>query len=104
SESMHGTLTATLFDRARLERAADLLAGAVVVSMPWSTHTTAIPLALWVLALVPPLDWPAVRRELFTAAGGLPVLFFLLGGVGMVVADGPRRGTLGGVHVFHPRV
>ena len=34
---MQGSLTATLFDRARLERAADLLAVAVVVSMPWST-------------------------------------------------------------------
>ena len=98
---MHGTLTATLFDRARLERAADLLAVAVVVSMPWSTTATSILIVLWLIALVPTLDWPAVRRELFTAAGGLPVLFFLLGAVGMVWADVPWRERLGGLDSFH---
>ena len=98
---MHGTLTATLFDRAPLERAADLLAVAVVVSMPWSTTATSILIVLWLIALVPTLDWPAVRRELFTAAGGLPVLFFLLGAVGMLWADVPWRERLGGLDSFH---
>ena len=98
---MDGTLTATLFDRARLERAADLLAVAVVVSMPWSTTATSVLLVLWLVALVPTLDWPAVRRELFTAAGGLPVLFFLLGAIGMLWADVPWRERLGGLDSFH---
>jgi O-antigen ligase len=98
---MNGTLTATLFDRARLERAADLLAVAVVVSMPWSTTATSVLLVLWLVVLVPTLDWPAVRRELFTAAGGLPVLFFLLGAVGMLWADVPWRERLGGLDSFH---
>ena len=98
---MHATLTATLFDRARLERAADLLAVAVVVSMPWSTTATSILLALWIVALVPTLDWPNVRRELLTAAGGLPVLFCLLGVVGMLWADVPWDERLGGVNSFH---
>src|ERR1051326_927092 len=98
---MHGTLTATLFDPARLERAADLLAVAVVVSMPWSTTATAILLVLWLLALLPTLDWPAVRRELFTAAGGLPVLFCLLGALGMLWAEVPWRERLGGLDSFH---
>jgi O-antigen ligase len=98
---MDGTLTATLFDRARLERAADALAVAVVVSMPWSTTATSILLVLWLVALVPTLDWPAVRRELSTAAGGLPVLFCLLGIVGMLWADVPWPERLGGLDSFH---
>jgi O-antigen ligase len=98
---MDGTLTATLFDRARLERAADLLAVGVVVSMPWSTTATGILIVLWLLALLPTLDWPAVRRELFTPAGGLPVLFVLLGALGMLWADVPWRERLGGFDSFH---
>jgi len=60
---MDGTLTACLFDRARLERAADLLAVAVVASMPWSTTVTGILIVLWLAALLPTLDLPATRVE-----------------------------------------
>src|ERR1043166_4797292 len=98
---MHGSLTATLFDRARLERAADALAVAAVVSMPWSTTATGILIALWLAALLPTLDWPMVRRALSTPAGGLPVLFFLLAVVGMLWADAPWRERLGGPEAFH---
>ena len=69
--------------------------------MPWSTTATSVLLALWLVALVPTLGWPAVRRELFTAAGGLPVLFFLLGAIGMLWADVPWRERLGGLDSFH---
>jgi O-antigen ligase len=98
---MEGTLTAALFDRARLERAADALAVAVVVSMPWSTTATSILLVLWLVVLVPTLDWPAVRREVCTPAGGLPVLFCLLGVVGMLWADVPWHERFGGLNSFH---
>jgi O-antigen ligase len=98
---MDGTLPATLFDRARLERAADALAVAVVVSMPWSTTATSILIVLWLVAAVPTLDWTAVRREVWTAVGGLPVLFCLLAIVGMLWADAPWRERLGGLDSFH---
>jgi O-antigen ligase len=98
---MDGTLTATLFDRARIERAADALAVAVVVSMPWSTTATGILIVVWLLTLLPTLDWPAVRRELWTAAGGLPVLFCLLGALGMLWAEVPWGERLGGLDSFH---
>jgi hypothetical protein len=98
---MDGTLTATLFDRARLARAADALAVAVVVSMPWSTTATSILVVLWLVALVPTLDWAMLRRELWTPAGGLPVLFWLLGVLGMLWADAPWRERLGGLDSFH---
>jgi O-antigen ligase len=98
---MNATLTAPSFDRARLARAADALAVAVVVSMPWSTTATSILIVVWLVVLVPTLDWPAVRRELWTPAGGLPVLFWLLGVVGMLWADVPLRERLGGLDSFH---
>ena len=98
---MDGTLTATLLDRARLARAADALAVAVVASLPWSTTATSILIVLWLVALVPTLDWPALRRELWTPAGGLPVLLWLLGVLGMLWADAPWRERLGGLDSFH---
>ena len=98
---MDGTLTATFFDRARFERAADALAVVVLVSIPWSTTATAILIALWLLALVPTVDWLALRRELWSPAGGLPVLFFLLAAVGMLWAEVPWRERLGGLDSFH---
>ena len=66
---------------------ADCLAVAVAVSLPWSTSATGILLVLWLLALIPTLDWDDLRRELVTPAGGLPVLLVLLGVLGMAWAD-----------------
>jgi O-antigen ligase len=74
-------------DRTQLARIADSLVIGVALSLPWSTSATGILLVLWVLVLIPTLDWPDVRRELMTPAGGLPVLLFLLGLVGMAWAD-----------------
>ncbi len=68
-------------------RLADGLAVAVAVSLPWSTSATGILLVLWLLALIPTLDWADLRRELLTPAGGLPVLLFILGALGMLWAD-----------------
>ena len=73
--------------RAKLTRVAGDLLVAVAVSLPWSTSLTGILLVLWLLALIPTLDWFDVRRELMTPAGGLPFLLFLLGVVGMTWAD-----------------
>ena len=75
------------FDRAGLARIADALVVAIAVSLPWSTSATAILLVLWLVTLVPTLDWPNVRRELMTPAGGLPVLLVGLGLAGMLWAD-----------------
>jgi hypothetical protein len=75
------------FDRAKAASIADGLMIAVAVSLPWSTSATGILLVLWLLALIPALEWADVRRELVTPAGGLPVLLFLLGVLGMAWAD-----------------
>jgi O-antigen ligase len=90
---------ASRLDRARLTEIANGLAIAVAVSMPWSTSATSILLAVWLIALIPTLDWSDLRRELTTAVSGLPVLLFLLGTVGMTwagVSWGARWGGLDG--------
>jgi O-antigen ligase len=74
-------------DRTRLAQIADGLAVAMAASLPWSTSATGILIVLWLLALIPTLDWSDVRRELATPAGGLPVLLVLLGALGMLWAD-----------------
>ena len=71
----------------KLACVADGFVVAAAVSLPWSTSATAIFAALWLLALIPTLDWAYGRRELATAAGGLPVLLFVLGLAGMLWAD-----------------
>src|SRR6185312_12165747 len=76
--------TASRFD---LARTADWLAVALAVSLPWSTSATGIIAVLWVIALIPSLDWRELKHDLMTAAGGLPVLLFALGALGMAWAD-----------------
>jgi len=84
---MAATSAAAWLDRTRLAGLADALAVAVAAALPWSTSALGIFLVLWLLALVPTLDWPDIRREVMTAAGGLPVLLFVLGVAGMAWAD-----------------
>jgi O-antigen ligase len=80
-------VTAWATHRARLERAADWLAAAAAASLPWSTSATSILVGVWLAVLLPTLDWPRLRRELFSPAGGLPVLLALLAIIGMAWAD-----------------
>jgi O-antigen ligase len=80
----------------RLAKAANCLAIAVAVSLPWSTSAASILLVLWLIALIPTLDWDALRGQLTTAAGGLPVLLFLLGALGVLWADVTWHDRFGG--------
>jgi O-antigen ligase len=87
------------FDRAFFARLADWLAVAVV--LPWSTTATGICIAAWLLVLLPTLDVATVRREVATAAGGLPVLLWCLGAVGMLWADVDWSARFGGLDGFN---
>lgn len=84
---MGGLPIAARLDRTRLAGLADALVVAVAFALPWSTSATGILLVLWLIALIPTLEWPEVCRELATPAGGLPVLLFALGAIGMVWSD-----------------
>jgi O-antigen ligase len=89
------------FDGVRLERLADWLAVGVAVSLPWSTSATGILIAVWLITVLPTLDAASVRRELATAAGGLPVLLWVLAAVGMLWADVTWAERIGGLGKFH---
>ena len=91
---------ASRLDRTRLAKIADYLAVGVAISLPWSTSATGILLVLLLLALIPTLEWNHVRRELVTAAGGLPVLLVALGVLGMAWADVSLAERWGGVTSF----
>jgi O-antigen ligase len=87
--------------RAQLPRIADVLAAAVAVSLPWSTSATGILIVLWLIAALPNLDRATRMRELATAAGGLPVLLWTLGALGMLWADVSWSERLEGLSGFH---
>jgi O-antigen ligase len=88
-------------DRQTLRCAGDWLAIAVVASLPWSTSATVALIILWLVALLPTLDVGDVRRELTTAAGGLPVLLWVLAALGMLWADVPWAERIDGLGGFH---
>lgn len=77
------------------------LAVGVAVSLPWSTWATSILIALWLVAVLPTMEIGLVRRELATAAGGLPVLLWILAAVGMLWAGVPWAARLGALSAFH---
>jgi O-antigen ligase len=88
-------------DMRTLQRVADWLAVAVVVSLPWSTSVSVILIVLWLIAVLPTLAVADMRRELLTAAGGLPVLLWLFAAVGMLWADVPWAERIDGLGGFH---
>jgi O-antigen ligase len=79
--------TMSRFDRASWQWLADWLAVGVALALPWSTSLAGILIVAWLVAVLPALDVAAVKRELMTPAGGLPVLLWCLGLIGMLWAD-----------------
>lgn len=98
---MNRALSAIPANRVRLASIADGLVTAVAVSLPWSTSATGILVVLWLIALLPVLDPTAVRREVLSPAGGLPVLLWALGALGMLWADVSWSERISGLSGFH---
>ena len=94
-------LRAKTVDRQAVQQAADWLAVAVAVSIPWSTTATGILIALWLVAALPTLERGALRREIESLAGGLPVLLWALAVLGLSWADVSWTERLGGLASFH---
>jgi len=88
-------------DRKRLAQIADWEAVAVAISLPWSTSATSILLVAWLVTLLPSLDVAMWRREAATAAGGLPVLLWLLAAAGMLWASVSWPERIDGLDGFH---
>jgi O-antigen ligase len=89
------------FDRKQLVQLADWTAVTVAVALPWSTSATSILLVVWLITLIPTLEAHAIWREVKSPAGGLPVLLWLLGALGMLWADASWSERFGGLGSFH---
>jgi O-antigen ligase len=87
--------------RARAAWFADLSAAGVAALLPWSTSLSSILIAAWLVSVLPVLNREALRRELMSPAGGLPVLLWLLAAVGMLWADVSWSERMGGLAGFH---
>jgi O-antigen ligase len=98
--AVHATASPSGFRRSTLPAVADALAVAVAVSLPWSTSATGILIALWLVAVLPALDATALRRELRSAAGGLPVLLVALAAAGLLWSDVSPSDRLRGIEPF----
>jgi len=79
----------------------DLLAVAVAILLPWSTTGVIIAMVLWLCALVPTLDWPALLRSLKRPACLAPVALFGLALAGMLWSDAAWAARL---HAVGPAV
>jgi O-antigen ligase len=88
------------FDRSSLAALADWAAVAVAMALPWSTSAVGIAIAVWLVVLLPTLDAASVKRELATAAGGLPVVMCCLGVIGMLWADVSWHDRFAGLDSF----
>jgi O-antigen ligase len=83
-----------------LPRLAAGLAAAAAASLPWSTSATGILVTLWLVTCLPTLDTGALRREVLSAPGGLPVLLVGFAAVGLLWSDLPLSESLGGIEPF----
>src|SRR5262249_16598094 len=80
--------------------AADYSAIGVAAALPWSTSATGILIVLWLVTLVPTLNFSAIRREFLTPAGGLAVLLWLFAAVGMLWTQAPWADRFAGLAGF----
>jgi O-antigen ligase len=95
-----GSLRVLAFNREDFVRLANILAVALAISLPWSTSATGILVVLWLLALIPTIDLPSLRRVLFVPAGGLPVLLVMLSAFGVLWANSPWAERFHGLESF----
>ena len=87
--------------RESLQTIPDWLTVAVAVALPWSTSVAAVFIVLWLITLAPTLDLAMLRRELATAAGGLPVTLWALAMLGLFWADATWAQRLDGASGYH---
>lgn len=98
---MSASTSIARFDLAQLRPLADWLAIAVAVTLPWSTTAVGIAIAAWAVTVLLSLDAAAVKREICSSAGGLPVVLWCLGIVGMLWADVNWHDRFAGLSSFH---
>jgi O-antigen ligase len=71
--------------------AADILPVLAAAFLPWSTSAVSVVLAVWLIFLIPAIDYKAFVRSLAQPACWLPIALFALAVAGMFWAEGPWR-------------
>lgn len=93
-------MTGRIVNDIKFRRTTDYLAIAIAISLPWSTSATSILMIIWILAFLPTLNLADLRREIFTLAGGFPVLLVAWAALGMLWVDTTWAESLGGLRQF----
>src|SRR3979411_1543961 len=65
----------------------DLLTVLIAILLPWSTSGVAIAVVLWLIALIPTIEWRALLRSLTRPISALPIALFALALVGTLWSD-----------------
>lgn len=76
---------------------ADVLVVMTAASLPWSTTAPAIFIALFLLAIVPTVDWKAYAHHLAHPACALPLVFAALAIIGTLWSEAPWAARLHGI-------
>jgi O-antigen ligase len=100
SGAARSTLVERLSERARLAPIADGLAIAAGLTLPWSVTAASIAIALWLLAVLPTLDWATLRRSFTIPAGALPALLLLLAIAGVAWSEASPSDQFGSIKIF----
>ncbi|MEW5323931.1 hypothetical protein V2J23_18305, partial [Geobacillus thermoleovorans] len=74
-------------------RATDILIIAAAACLPWSTTALAVFMLLWLVAVIPTIDWEQFVLDLARPAVGLPIALVALALVGVAwsAADWAER-------------
>jgi O-antigen ligase len=96
----HMNLAGRFCDDIKSRRATDYLAIAVAISLPWSTSATSILMVIWILAFLPTLKLADLRKEIFTLAGGFPLILFAWAALGMLWVDTTWAESFAGLRQF----
>jgi len=86
--------------RTRLERLSQAFAALTAVSLPWSTSVTSVCVALWIVTLLPLIEWRSFSDAVRVPAAWLPLALLALAVVGVLWADVPWRDRFLGVAPF----
>jgi O-antigen ligase len=100
SGTARSTLVEVLSERARLAPLADRLAIAAAVTLPWSVTASSIAIIIWLLVVLPTLDWRALQRSFSIPAGAMPVLLLLLAIIGVTWSSATPVEQFGSIKIF----
>jgi O-antigen ligase len=78
-------------------RCTDILLAIAAASLPWSTSLSTIFISLWLVAVIPTIDWEQLVLDLARPACALPLLFFALAIFGTLWSDAAWAERLHGI-------